>query len=116
MKRLVGFASMLLLASAPLFAAGNKPQNVIIPENVAVGSTNVPAGAYKLAYTGTGPEVQVTLTQKGKTVVTFAAKALDAKNANPGVGIYTNSGVANLQTIFLEKVSFEVVGAPHAGQ
>jgi hypothetical protein len=116
MKRLVGFASILVLASAPLFAAGKKPQTVIIPENVAVGSTKLPAGSYKLAWTGTGAEVQVTLTQAGKTVVTFAAKAVDKKTDNPGVDIYTNGGIANLEAISLDNVSFQVEGAPHPGQ
>jgi hypothetical protein len=117
MKRFISFASVLLLASAPLFAAaGNKPQTVIIPENVAVGSTKLPAGSYKLIYSGTGTDVQVTLTQAGKTVATFAAKAVDKKTDNPGVGIYSDAGVANLQAIFLEKVSLEIVGAPHPGQ
>jgi hypothetical protein len=116
MKRLVGFASMLLLASAPVFAAGNKPQTVIIPENVAVGTTKLAAGSYKLAYTGTGADVQVTLTQAGKTVVTFAAKAIDKKTDNPGVDIYNNAGVSNLEAIYLGKVSLQLVGAPHPGQ
>jgi hypothetical protein len=116
MKRFIGFASMLLLASAPLFAAGKKTQTVIIPEKVAVGSTDLPAGSYKLAWTGTGAEVQATLTQAGKTVVTFTAKAVDKKTDNPGVDIYTNGGVANLEAIYLGNVSLQVVGAPHPGQ
>ena len=57
MKRLVAFASMLVLAAAPAFAAGVKPQTVIIPEAVQVGSRQLPAGSYKLAWTGSGPDV-----------------------------------------------------------
>jgi hypothetical protein len=116
MKRFLGLASVLVLASAPLFAAANKPQTVIIPQNVAVGSTKLAAGSYKLAYTGTGADVQVTLTQQGKTVATFAATAIDKKTDNPGVDIYTNAGVNNLEAIYLDKVSLQVVGAPHPGQ
>jgi hypothetical protein len=115
MKRFVGFASMLVLAAAPAFAAGPKPQTVNIPVNVQVGSTQLAAGAYKLEYTGTGANVQVTLTQSKKTVLTFAAKAVEQKN-NPGVNLVTNAGVTSLEAINLDKVSLQVANAPHAGQ
>ena len=115
MKRLVGFASMVVLLAAPAFGAGNKPQTVIIPEKVQIGTTQVPAGTYKLEYTGTGASVQVTLTQSKKTVATFAAKAVDQKN-NPGVSVITNAGVASLTAINLDKVTLQVNDAPHAGQ
>ncbi len=116
MKRFVGFASMLVLLAAPAFGAGNKPQTVIIPNNVQVGSTQLPAGTYKLEYTGTGADVQVTITQNKKTVLTFAAKAVDHKNVNTGVDTITNAGVSSLEAINLNKVSLQVVNATHSGQ
>ena len=116
MNRFAAFASMLVLFVAPAFGAGNKPQTVIIPENVQVGSTQLAAGTYKLAFTGTGSDVQVTLTQAGKTVITFAAKAVEQKNNNPGVDLNTNAGVTTLEAINLDKVSLQLEGAPHPGQ
>lgn len=115
MSRLAAFASMLVLFAAPAFGAGNKPQTVIIPQAVQVGSTQLPAGTYKLAFTGTGSDVQVTLAQAGKTVLTFAAKAVEQKN-NPGVDLITNAGVTTLEAINLDKVSLQLEGAPHPGQ
>ena len=115
MNRFAAFASMLVLFAAPAFGAGNKPQTVIIPENVQVGSTQLAAGTYKLAFTGTGSDVQVTLTQAGKTLLTFAAKAVEQKN-NPGVDLITNAGVTTLEAINLDKVSLQLEGAPHPGQ
>ena len=115
MSRLAAFASMLVLLVAPAFGAGNKPQTVIIPQAVQVGSTQLPAGTYKLAFTGTGSDVQVILTQAGKTVLTFAAKAVEQKN-NPGVDLITNAGVTTLEAINLDKVSLKLEGAPHPGQ
>jgi hypothetical protein len=115
MSRLAAFASMLVLLAAPAFGAGNKPQTVIIPQAVQVGSTQLPAGTYKLAFTGTGSDVQVTLTQAGKTLLTFAAKAVEQKN-NPGVDLITNAGVTTLEAINLDKVSLQLEGAPHPGQ
>jgi hypothetical protein len=116
MKRLVAFASMLILAAAPTFAAGVKSQTVIIPQNVKVGSTQLAAGTYKLEYTGTGAAVQVTLTQANKTVRTFAATAVDKKTVNPGVDVITNGPVTSLEAINLSKVTLQVADAPHAGQ
>jgi hypothetical protein len=116
MKRFASFASMLVLAAAPVFAAGPKPQTVIIPDNVQVGSTQLLAGTYKLAYTGTGADVQVTLTEGKKTILTFAAKAVEQKNLNPGVDVITNAGVTSLEAINLDKVSLQLVNAPHPGQ
>jgi hypothetical protein len=115
MNCLAAFASMLVLFVAPAFGAGNKPQTVIIPEKVQVGSTQLAAGTYKLAFTGTGSDVQVTLTQAGKTVITFAAKVVEQKN-NPGVDLNTNAGVTTLEAINLDKVSLQLEGAPHPGQ
>ena len=115
MNRLATFVSMLVLFAAPAFGAGNKPQTVIIPEKVQVGSTQLAAGTYKLAFTGTGSDVQVTLTQAGKTVITFAAKVVAQKN-NPGVDLNTNAGVTTLEAINLDKVSLQLEGVPHQGQ
>jgi hypothetical protein len=111
MKRFAGIASVLFLLAAPMFAANKKPQTVVIPEAVQVGSTKLPAGTYKLAWTGTGPEVQATLTQAGKTVVTFAAKAVETKNNNTGVDIDSNAGVSSLKAILLDNVSIQVESA-----
>jgi hypothetical protein len=116
MKRLVGIASLLVLLAAPAFGSSKKPQTVIIPQAVEVGTTQLPAGTYKLAWTGSaGSDVQVTLTQDGKTVLTFAAKAVEQRN-NPGLNLNTNAGVTTLESINLDKVSLQVEGAPHPGQ
>jgi hypothetical protein len=111
MKRIAGIASVLLLLAAPVFGAGNKPQTVVIPENVQVGATQVPAGTYKLAWTGAGQDVQATLTQGKKTIVTFAAKAVASKNNAPGVDIDTKVGGSKLKVILLDNVSLRVESA-----
>jgi len=115
MKRLVGIASMLVLLAAPAFGSSKKLQTVIIPQKVQVGSTQLLAGTYKLAWTGSGSDVQVTLTQAGKTVLTFAAKAVEQKN-NPGVDLNTNAGITTLESINLDNVRLQLEGAPHPGQ
>jgi hypothetical protein len=115
MKRFFGFALMLALISAPAFAGNNKSQNLTIPEAVQVGSTQVPAGDYKLTWTGEGSGVQVTLAQRNKTVVTFSAKAV-AGNNSPGINTETKSGVNQLQSIQLSKLSLVLESATSSGQ
>ncbi len=115
MKRFFGIAMILVLFSAPAFAATNKPQTVTIPETVQVGSTQVPAGDYKLTWTGAGSDVQVTLAQNNKAVVTFSAKAISGKNS-PGVDTDTKGGVSVLQSIQLSSVSLVLEGSTSSGQ
>jgi len=117
MKRFACFTFALVLFAAPMFGSSKKPQTVVIPQNVTVGSTQVSAGTYKLAWTGTEPQVQATLTTKnGKTVATFAAKVIDAKNNNSGVELVTNGGVTNLKGILLENVSLTIESTQKAGE
>jgi hypothetical protein len=57
-----------------LFPAGalarDRAHSVEIPYVVQVGSTRITAGNYKVAWQGTGPAVEVSFSQYGKTVVT----------------------------------------------
>ena len=114
MKRFFGIALTLVLFAAPAFA-GMKPQTVTIPRTVQIGSTQLPAGDYKLTWTGSGSNVQVTLTQNEKTIVTFSAKAVEGKN-EPGVETLTDGGVNILETIQLRTVSLVLENATHSGQ
>ena len=114
MKRFFGIALTLALFAAPAFAS-TKPQTVNIPKNVQVGSTQLPAGDYKLTMTGSGSSVQVTLTQNEKAVVTFSAKTVAGKY-EPGIETMTDGGVTVLETIQLRTVSLVLENASHSGQ
>jgi hypothetical protein len=117
MKSLAALASTFVLLAAPAFAAGNsKPLNLVIPQTVQVGTTQLPAGNYKLSYTGSGSTAQVTLTQTGKTIITFTATEVDQKTANEGVDVRAHGSASDLTAIHLSKVSFVLNAAPHAGQ
>jgi hypothetical protein len=115
MKHFFVLASTLVVLTAPAFAANSKAQTVNIPETVQVGSTLVPAGDYKVTWTGSGSNVQVTLAQNQKAVVTFPAKATEGKNS-VGVETETQGGVVLLESIQLSKLSLVVEGLPHSGQ
>ena len=114
MKQSFRFALMLALLTAPAFAA-QKSQTITIPENVVVGTTQVAAGDYKLTYTGTGPDVQVTLSQIKKAPITFTAKTVAGK-FTPGVLTEATGKVVSLQSIQLKDINLVVDSAAHAGQ
>src|SRR5260370_9757021 len=50
--------------------ARDKAHSVEIPYAVQVGGTRITAGSYKVAWQGTGPAVEVSFSQYGKTVAT----------------------------------------------
>jgi len=114
MKRFFGFALLLVLISAPAFAKNS--QTVNIPETIKVGATQVTAGDYKVAWTGTGPAVQVVVSRDGKTVATADAKMVDEKHGYTAVTTVRKDGVDVLETIILGNKTLVFVSAPTTGQ
>ena len=114
MKRFFGFALTLVLFAAPAFA-GSKSPTVTLSNAVQVGSTLLPAGDYKLTWTGSGPDVQAALTQNGKAVVNFSAKLVTGQ-FTPAVGTDKQGEAVVLQTIQLNNAKLILEGTLHAGQ
>ncbi len=114
MKRFFGFAIMVALLSIPAFAAKNSG-NLTISDNVTVGTTQLPPDSYKVTWTGTGSDVQVTLTH-GKTSVTVPAKLVEQKNGNNSILTDSKGGTTVLQAIYLDKVTLKLVTSPASGQ
>jgi hypothetical protein len=77
-KQLLAFT--FILASLPFAAhAAKNSANVVFDSPVTVGSTEVPKGSYKIIWTGTSPNVQVTFT-KGKWSKTVPAHLVEGRN------------------------------------
>jgi hypothetical protein len=115
MKRFFGFALLLVLFSVPAFASKNS-DTLSIPSKVTVGTTQIPAGSYKLTWTGSGSDVQLTLAKDGKTLVIVPAKVVAEKNGAIGVVTSTESGAEVLRTINLSKMSLVISDATVSGQ
>lgn len=114
MKRIYGIALMLALVSAPAFAAKNS-ETFNLAEPVTVGTTQLPAASYKVTWTATGPNAQVTLAH-GNVSVTVPAKVLEQKNSVNSVLTETKGGSNVLEAIYLNKVSVVLASSPAAGQ
>lgn len=114
MKRFFGFALMLVLVSAPAFASQNS-QTVNFAGAVTVGHARFAAGDCKITWTGAGPDVQVTLEQKGKAPVTVSAKLIKANNGFKAITTDTKAGVDVLQAIELDKLTLVLSSTPVSG-
>jgi hypothetical protein len=115
MKSYFGFALILAMLSVPAFAAKNS-KTVTLGEKVKIGSTELPAGSYKVTWTGSGTDVQVTLARGDKTVATVPAKVVEEKHTMSGVTTSTQSGVDVLQAIQLDSVSLVFQTPTASGQ
>ena len=110
------FALVFTLLVTPLFA---KTHTVRIQQAVTVGSTQIPAGDYKLSWEGTGPMVKVTLAQRGATPVVLDAKLVTGnKNVITDASIVTaaQNGTIVLQEIQLKSTSLLFEGGELAAK
>ena len=115
MKRFFGYALILSSLAIPAVAAKNS-QSLTISSPVKVGTTQLPAGHYKLTWTGTGSAVQLTIAE-GKTSVTVPAKVVEAKNGHVAVQVAKgNAGVDVLEAVQLEKLTLEIAPATASGE
>lgn len=63
-------STLALACSLSAFARDKNEHSVNIPEPVKVAGTELQPGNYKVEWQGTGPNVQVSFLQRGKTVAT----------------------------------------------
>ena len=65
-------STLALACSLSAFARDKNEHSVNIPESVKVAGTELQPGNYKVEWQGTGPSVQVSFLQHGKTLATVA--------------------------------------------
>src|ERR1700742_1685960 len=95
-KQVLAFT--FILASLPFSAnaASKNSAHVVLDNAVTVGDTEVPRGSYKVVWTGTDPNVQVTFTN-GKWSKTVPAHLVEARN-NPESQTITVKGDKKILT------------------
>ena len=114
MKRFIGYAAILVFVCAPAFAAKSS-EKITISHPVTVGTTQLPAAEYKVAWSEAGSNAQVTLTH-GKSVFTLPAKVVEQKNSMNSVRTESKGGTDILLGIDLSNVSVEFASSPNSGQ
>ena len=115
MNRFFGIALLIVLFSVSAFATRNS-QTLNLPETLKVGSTQIPAGDYKVTWTGSGSSGQVTLAQHGKALITVPAKLVEEKNSTIGYTTKTKDGVDVLESIEVNDLSLVLEDGATSGQ
>lgn len=118
MKRVLGCALILGLCSICGFAATTS-KSVSFPDKVTIGTAQLPAGDYKLTWTGDGPAVEVKIVQKNvyhPLTVTIPAKLETVKDGRTGMTTNNQNGNDVVEQIDLNKVTLIFSPAPAQGQ
>jgi YD repeat-containing protein len=114
------FASLILLSTliaTAAFAADSGSGKIRLDSAVKVGTTELPAGEYKVTWTGSGTATEVTLTQ-GKTKVTLPAQVVEVRRKSDAVSTRNENGSVVLTEIQFQKETLVLQNAPSqvAGQ
>jgi hypothetical protein len=78
-KRVLGLTFIFAILPFAANAASKNSAHVVIDNNVTVGATELPKGSYKVVWTGTEPNVQVTFTN-GNFTKTIPAHIVEGRN------------------------------------
>ena len=78
-KRVLPFTFLLAFLPFAANAASQNSARVVLESNVTVGTTELPKGTYKVVWTGTDPNVQVTFTN-GTWTKTVPAHIVEGRN------------------------------------
>ena len=81
------------------YAARNNAHSVEISDAVQIGGTKLKPGNYKVEWQGTGPAVQVSFQQSGKTVVTVPGTLKTNDDQVTQDAIVTEATVAGTSTL-----------------
>ena len=99
------FASLIVLSTliaTAAFAAERGSGKIHLDSAVKVGSTELPAGEYKVTWTGSGRKSEVTLAQ-GKTKVTVPAQVVEVRRNSDAVATKSENGSRVLSEIQFQK-------------
>jgi hypothetical protein len=113
-------ALSLLFAAGAIAGPGNKG-SLTLSDTVTVGGKQLAPGNYRLEWTGTGPNVELSISDGKETVAKVPAQLVSLKKAEPGSGYSTNAepgGSLTLTEIFFGGKKYELslgeVSAPAA--
>jgi hypothetical protein len=114
-KRVLTFT--FILASLPFAAnaASKNSAHVVLDNTVTVGTTEVPKGTYKIVWTGTDPNVQVTFTN-GKWTTTVPAHIVEARNDLEAQTITVKNSKTFLTGLELRDATLVFGDGTHAGE
>jgi ABC-type molybdate transport system substrate-binding protein len=95
-KVLKVFVVLSILTLALSAFAGENKGSFTLPSTAQLEGKSLAAGEYKVRWEGTGPEVQVTVTQGKNTIATLPARLVErSEKARRNAVVVNNSGSAS---------------------
>ena len=106
-----------ILAFLPLAANAASPNSahVVLDSNVTVGTTELPKGTYKVVWTGTDPNVQVTFTS-GNWTKTVPAHIVEGRNNMEAEMTDVKGNKTFLTALELRNATLQFGDGTHAGE
>jgi hypothetical protein len=112
-SRLSSIFAAALLFALPAFAGNTVKKSLEIRETVTIEGTQLHPGNYRFEWSGTGPDVQVTISHNGDKVATVPGHLVQesASNDQTGYGLKAGpNGEKDLSEVFFsgEKYNLEL--------
>jgi len=103
-------AAVLVLFSVSGWAGDKMKANIHIDQTVHVGSTQLAPGEYKMTWTESGTNAEVTFSQDNKVVATVPAQVTQERSGYNSPALRTNRDSNTLTGVDLPTVSFSFTG------
>ena len=114
-KRVLAFTFILAIFPFAANAASKNSANVLINNDVTVGATELPKGNYKVVWTGTDSNAQVTFTN-GKWTKTVPAHIVEGRNNIESEMTDVKDNKTFLTGIALHDATLQFGNSTHAGE
>jgi hypothetical protein len=114
-KRVLGFTFILAFLPFAANATSKNSANVVLDSNVTVGTTELPKGTYKVVWTGTDPNVQVTFTH-GNWTTTVPAHIVEGRNNIEAEMTNVKDNKTFLTALELHNATLQFAGGTRAGE
>ena len=101
---LMALATVALLVPVSVFAKEKNEGKFQVSQPVQVGSSQLKPGEYKVQWDGTGPDVQLTILQNGKTVATAPAKLVESQQPSQQDSVTLRDGTGSVK--HLDEINF----------
>ncbi len=113
-KRALAFTFIFAILPFAANAASKNTANIVLDSNVTVGTTELPKGSYKVVWTGTDPNVQVTFTNN-KFSKTVPAQVVEGRNNMEAELTDSKDNKTFLTGIQLKDATLKFGDATHTG-
>lgn len=109
-SKFTSVAVILVLLAVSGWAGDKMKANIQIYDTVNVGSTQLTPGDYKMTWTESGPNAEVTFAQGGKAIATVPAEITTERSVFSGPALFTDKASHTLTGVQLPKVLLSFTG------